>query len=37
MPIKSRMSLIVGQIESEHLEFFALEFGKIADMILFTL
>ena len=27
-PIKSRMSLIVGQIESEHTELFALEFGK---------
>ena len=25
------MSLIMGQIESEHLEFFALEFGKIAE------
>ena len=31
MPIKSRMSLILGQIESEHLELFALEFGKIAE------
>ena len=30
MPIKSRMSLIMGQIEPEHLELFALEFGKIA-------
>ena len=30
MPIKSRMSCIMGQIESEHLELFALEFGKIA-------
>ena len=29
MPIKSRMSLILGQIESEHPELFALEFGKI--------
>ena len=29
MPIKSRMSL--GQIESEHPELFALEFGKIAE------
>ena len=28
MPIKSRMSLIVGQIEPEHPELFALEFGK---------
>ena len=29
--MKSRMSLILGQIESEHLELFALEFGKIAE------
>ena len=25
------MSLIIGQIEQEHLEFFAFEFGKIAE------
>ena len=31
MPIRSQMSLIMGQIESEHLELFALEFGKIAE------
>ena len=31
MPIKSRMGSIMGQIESEHLELFALEFGKIAE------
>ena len=31
MHIKSRMSLIMGQIESEHQELFALEFGKIAE------
>ena len=31
MPIKSQMSLIMGQIESVHLELFALEFGKIAE------
>ena len=31
MPIKSQMSLILGQFESEHLELFALEFGKIAE------
>ena len=31
MPIKSRMSLIMGQIEPEHAELFALEFGKIAE------
>ena len=27
----SRMSLILGQIESEHPKLFALEFGKIAE------
>ena len=38
MPIKSRMSSIKGQIESEHLELFALEFGKIAESdIVYTL
>ena len=31
MPIKSHMSLILGQIESEHPELFTLEFGKIAE------
>ena len=31
MPIKSRMSLIIGQIKSEHPELFALELGKIAE------
>ena len=31
MPIKSLMSLIMGQIELEHPELFALEFGKIAE------
>ena len=31
MPIWSRMSSISGQIESEHLELFALEFGKIVE------
>ena len=31
MPIKSRMSSILGQIELEHPELFALEFGKIAE------
>ena len=31
MPIKSRMCSILGQIESEHSELFALEFGKIAE------
>ena len=31
MPIKSWMSSIMGQIEPEHSELFALEFGKIAE------
>ena len=31
MPMRARMSLIMGQIEPEHLELFALEFGKIAE------
>ena len=31
MPIKSQVSLIMVQIEPEHLELFALEFGKIAE------
>ena len=31
MPIKSGMSSIIGQIELEHSELFALEFGKIAE------
>ena len=31
MPIKFRMSSILGQIASEHPKFFALEFGKIAE------
>ena len=31
IPVKSQMSLIMGQIESEHPELFALEFGKIAE------
>ena len=31
MPIRSGMSLIMGQIEPEHPESFALEFGKIAE------
>ena len=30
MPIRSRMSLIMGQIKPEHPELLALEFGKIA-------
>ena len=31
MPIKSWMSLIMGQIELEHFELFTLEFGIIAE------
>ena len=31
MPIKSWMSSIMEQIESEHLELLVLEFGKIAE------
>ena len=31
MPIRSSMSSIMGQIEPEHPELFALEFGKIAE------
>ena len=31
MPIKSQMSLIIGQTESEHPKLFAREFGKIAE------
>ena len=31
MPLRARMSSIMGQIEAEHLELFALEFGKIAE------
>ena len=31
MPIRSRIRLIMGQIEPEHLELFVLEFGKIAE------
>ena len=31
MPIRSWMISIMGQIETDHPEFFALEFGKIAE------
>ena len=31
MPIRSWMSSIMGQIEPEHLELFAVEFGKVAE------
>ena len=33
MPIRSRMSSIMVQIEPEHPELFALEFGKIAEYV----
>ena len=33
MPIKSQMSSIMGQIESEYPELFAIEFGKIAESV----
>ena len=31
MPMRAWMSLIMGQIEAEHPELFALELGKIAE------
>ena len=31
MPIRSRMSSIMGQMKPDHPELFALEFGKIAE------
>ena len=31
MPIRSRLSSIMGQIEIKNLELFTLEFGKIAE------
>ena len=31
MPIRARMSSIMGQMEPEHRELFALEFGKISE------
>ena len=31
MPIRSQMSSIMGQIEYEHPELFALEFGRVAE------
>ena len=37
MPIKSRMSSILGQIELEHPELFALEFGKLRNLTVYTL
>ena len=35
MPIRSQMSLIMGQVKAEHQELFALEFGKIAESSFF--
>ena len=38
MPMRAQMSLIMGQIEAEHPELFAREFGKIAESdIVYTL
>ena len=37
MPMRARTSLIMGQIEPEHPELFALEFGKLLNLTLFTL
>ena len=38
IPMRARMSLIMGQIEPEHRELFALEFGNIAESdIVYTL
>ena len=31
MPMRARMILIMGQIEAEHPQLFACEFGKIAE------
>ena len=31
MPIRSQISLIMGQFKAEHPDLFALEFGKIAE------
>ena len=31
MPMRARMSSIIGQIELEHPELFALEYGEIAE------
>ena len=35
MPVRARMSLIMGHIEPEHPELLALEFGKIAESDIF--
>ena len=37
MPIRSWMSSIMVQIEPEHLELFALEFGKLAEYDFYSL
>ena len=36
MPIRSQMSLIMGQIDPEHPDLFALEFRKIAEYDFFS-
>ena len=37
MPIMSRMSLIIGQIEPEHLDLFSLELEKLLNMTVYAL
>ena len=37
MPMRARMGSFMIQIEAQHPELFALEFGKIAESDLFTL
>ena len=37
MPIRSPMTSIMGQIEQEQSELFALEFGKLLNMTVYTL
>ena len=37
MLMRSCLSLIMGQIESEYLELFALEFGKMLNMTVYAL
>ena len=37
MPLRFRMSSIMGQIEPEHAELFALELKKMLNLTLFTL
>ena len=37
MPIRSQMSLIIGQIKPEHPEFIAFEFGQFLNLTVYTL